>query len=110
MSKEATIYLDRDNKARVGIRENNKPIEGGIVTKVSIELPDRAFVGGTPQELSTDTEYMSLSNNETEFNLDFTGLPLEAGKHPARVTVYDASTSIGYAWGSIVIDVSNWDF
>lgn len=109
MSRDVIVYLDRDNKATIGLKVNGKTVEGGIVLKVKIDIPDNAFVGGVSQEVSTDTQYMSLVNNDTAVVLDFSGLPLKVGKHPARVTAYDASSTKGFPWDYVVLDVQNWD-
>lgn len=107
--KNVIVYLDRDNEPKIVFEINNKVVSGGIITKAEIDIPDSSFVDGVKEEISTDTGYMMLLNNETEASLNFFGAPILVGRHYGRITVYDSANPNGLAWDDISIDVRNWE-
>lgn len=109
MSKNITVFLDRNNDAQLTLYKNKGVVEAGVVTKVLFDLPDNVFET-TVEEISTDTPYLTLTEGETVVLVNLAGSNLKVGKHYAKVTVFDSASPLGIGWDEVVLDVRYWDF
>lgn len=109
MRNDIVVYLDRNNDSKFFLYKNKQMVGEGVVTKVAFDLPDNVFEEA-PEEISTDTTYMSLVEQETAVVVNLSGASLKVGKHYAKVTVFDSASPLGIGWGEVILDVRYWDF
>ena len=108
MTKQVKTYTDRDDEFRVEFLKDGSPVEDGVITKAELEFPYRAFVGGVPEVIDTDTPMVELVDNSTAILVNLNDSNLREGTHICRLTVWDVSTTNGIPWGEFEVKAEVW--
>jgi len=104
----ATIYLDRDNKVTLELKQNGSMVAENSVTKAALWLPGNAFSDGNAKSFDTDGQYMELADNATKVRLDLGEADINKGTYRCYLTVYDAVNTNGIAWDVLIIAFTEW--
>jgi len=103
--EQLIAYIGRDNEERLGLLQDGSSVVASSVTRAILRA--EAFC------LDTDEDATLLY-----FDSDNTVLCIKAGliphivdgeKHTCLITLYDALTTNGYAWDTVIIRTVAWN-
>jgi len=104
MAKSEKIYIDRDNliqrqltKAGAELSQADKD----AITEAQIYIGGICWKASVSDAVTVDDGYVILQLGPEET------LP-DAGTYTAYITIFDADTTDGYAWGSFKVDIEEW--
>ena len=102
----STVYLGRDNAIEWALMVDGQPVTDGAVQRVVLWLPAAASVDAVEVTLdSLSDSDITLIESATRVRIEAGDRALKPGVYAGYLTVYDAASPDGLAWGNMPIHV-----
>jgi len=102
----SVIYLGRDNAIEWALLADGQPVTAGSITRVVLWLPADASVNAVEVTLDSLTDPdITLIESATKVRIEAGGRALKPGAYTGYLTVYDAVSPDGLAWGSMLVRI-----